>query len=276
MSKKSVTIGLPHEWETFKVSHSIFLRKLDCLYSLLEKVFIREIASSEPADRVVFYLGRLCVEDFNEILLLCGNGCGIGGLKILRGLYERCVTMGYIAKHDNDASKFLDYHWIHQGKLLNHLGNTFDIKRLFPEKEIERILEKYNDAKSAYEECICKNCNTKRVRFSWSSLDLLSMAREARLDQLYVQCYYEPTLQAHSTVSSLITRMKFVKKGHISFDEGPQRDKATIALSAAHRLTLYVIDIQNSYFRLRLNTLLKECESDFCDVWKTIGKRKQE
>ena len=272
MSNKSVTIGLPCEWETFKENHPIFLKKLDSLYSLLHKVFIREFVSSEPADRVVFYLGRLCVEDFNEILLLCGNGCGVGGLKILRGLYERCVTMGYIAKHDDEASTFLDYHSIHQGKMLNHLGNTFDIKRLFPEKKIERILKKYDEAKSAYEEYICKKCNTKRVRFSWSILDLLSMAREARLDQLYVQCYYEPTLQAHSTVSSLISRMKFIKKGHISFDEGPQREQATIALSAAHRLILYVIDIQNSYFKLRFEKLLEKCESDFCNVWKGEDK----
>lgn len=269
MSKERLTIGLQCEWETFKENHPIFLKKLDFLYTLLHKVFIREFTSSEPADRVIFYLGRLCVEDFNEILLLCGNGCGIGGLKILRGLYERCVTMGYIAKHGNEASTFLDYHWIHQGKLLNHLGNTYDIKRFFPKEEIERIQEKYNDAKAAYEECICKKCNTRRVRFSWSSLDLLSMAREARLEQLYVQCYYEPTLQAHSTVSSLISRMKFVKNGHISFDEGPQRNQATIALCAAHRLILYVLALQKSYFRLRLNKLLEECESDYRDVWKT-------
>ena len=242
MSNATVTFGLPEEWESFKVSHQVFLKKLDSLYALLHKVFIREYTSSEPADSVVFFLGRLCVEDFNEILLLCGNGCGVGGQKLLRGLYERCVTMGYIAKQADEATTFLGYHAVHQGKLLNHMKAAFDIRQLFPEERINNMMQAYSDARSEYEEVICKKCGTKRLRFSWSSLDILSMARAAQLDQLYLQCYYEPTLQAHATVSALVSRMKLNDNAHVCFDEGRQRGEATATLCAAHRLILYVIE----------------------------------
>jgi hypothetical protein len=36
--------------------------------------------------------GRMCMEEFFEILLMCGNGYGIGAEKILRGFWEKAVT----------------------------------------------------------------------------------------------------------------------------------------------------------------------------------------
>ena len=107
MTQSKITIGSPEEWEIFKQSNPLFLEKLELLHSTIEKVFLRTVSSENPADRVVFYLGILCVEDFNEVTLLCGNGCGIGALKILRGLYERAVSLGYIAKNPNKAEDFL-------------------------------------------------------------------------------------------------------------------------------------------------------------------------
>ncbi|MHA1402099.1 MAG: hypothetical protein ACTSQE_17265 [Candidatus Heimdallarchaeaceae archaeon] len=89
MSLYEIVFGFPHEWEAFLKRHSTLTDKLKLLFETLDKVFIREVKTDKEADRVVFFMGRLCVEDFMEILLLCGNGYGIGGMKLLRGLYER-------------------------------------------------------------------------------------------------------------------------------------------------------------------------------------------
>ena len=106
MSSGVIGFGLPNEWEIFIKTHPVLISKLEILFDKLHKVFIREIQTEGPADRVVFFLGRLCVEDFMGVLLLCGNGYGVGGLKLLRGLYERAVTAGYIAKNPNEAKIF--------------------------------------------------------------------------------------------------------------------------------------------------------------------------
>ena len=55
---------------------------------LLSAVFIRTNNGSEPVDRVVFYLGRLCAEDLMEILLLCANRYGVGAFKLLRSMED--------------------------------------------------------------------------------------------------------------------------------------------------------------------------------------------
>ncbi|MDA2926548.1 hypothetical protein MYX78_04830 [Acidobacteria bacterium AH-259-G07] len=89
--KEVESFGFQEEWNRFKERHGLFFERFHHLGSTLDKIFIRELSGPEPVDKVVFYLGRVCCEDFMEILLLCSNGYGIGGLKLLRGMYERTV-----------------------------------------------------------------------------------------------------------------------------------------------------------------------------------------
>ena len=113
-------VGFPKEWDNFFKLHPGWAGSYKAIHSTLEKIFIREFRPENAADKVVFFTGRLCVEDFNEIFLLCANGYGFGALKILRGLYERTVTAGYISKNPQEAELFLEYHFVHKGKMLNH------------------------------------------------------------------------------------------------------------------------------------------------------------
>jgi hypothetical protein len=139
MSAQHIRFGLPEEWEEFLKRHPILSAKLQSLFETLNKIFIRQIQTSSSAERVVFFLGRICTEDFMEILLLCGNGYGIGGMKLLRGLYERAVTLGYIVKNPQKADQFLEYHHVHVGKLFNHAKRFLPMDKYLPHDIIEQI-----------------------------------------------------------------------------------------------------------------------------------------
>jgi len=268
MSLHEIVFGLSHEWETFLKRHSVLTEKLKPLFETLDKVFIRKVETDKEADRVVFFMGRLCVEDFMEILLLCGNGYGIGGMKLLRGLYERAVTLGYIAKNPGKAEEFLEYYHVHQGKYFNHANKVFQMSKYLSAEQIAQIQSEYKKAKEKYQEIVCKKCGTCRTRFSWSELDILSMAQRAGLDKLYLQCYYEPTLQAHATVSSLTARMKIRENGQVTFDEGAQHEKADWALIGAHNIILYILDVENDYFKMGLQEEIQERFNDFKLIWE--------
>lgn len=264
------TVGFPKEWDDFFKSHPNWAKKYKALHSTLEKIFIREFEPENAADKVVFFLGRLCVEDFNEIFLLCANGYGLGGLKILRGLYERTVTAGYISKCPNEAELFLEYHFIHKRKMLNHAKKFFgNIEDQVDSKEIEDTEQQYRKFKDKFNEPICKKCKTYRIRFSWSSLDLLSMAKKAELnlDDLYFPGYFFPTLQTHATPSSLMSRLKIKDNGTVSFDEGFQRGWAERTLVAAHNILLRVMLIQEAHFNLGFDAEIKERGNDFMEIW---------
>jgi hypothetical protein len=267
--------GYAEEGRVFSETYSVFLEKLPKLNDTLNKVFIRVFDSRVPADGVVYHLGRLCVEDFLEILLLCQNGFGFGGLKLLRGLYERTVTMAYIAKNPSEAKTFIDYHHIHRRKELNHAKEAgVDITKHISENVIEDIKRKWDSTKDKYKVEICKKCKTTRIHFSWSNLDLASMAKKVDLGNLfYLKCYYQPTMHEHASLYSIIERIKDGKEIGISdliFDESAQREQIPITLSYTHTLVLYNLAVQNEFFSLKLDEELKDRLDDYMVCWNNV------
>lgn len=270
MISKPMTIGFPEEWQVFFDRHPLWAEKYKLLTSTLTKIFIRKAALNSPADRVVFHLGRLCVEDFNEIFLLCGNGYGIGGLKILRGLYERVVTHGYIADNPDQAVAFLEYHHIQKGKMVNHAEKIFDLEKNMCAEELEIAKENYKIYKSKFQEIACKKCKTKRTMFSWSKLDTASMAKKIGVGDLYFPGFFYPTLHTHATLTSLQERMRVSENENVTFNEGAQHEWASNSLKTAHTIMIYVLIIQNDYFKLNIDSEIKERRKDFQEMWAKI------
>jgi Family of unknown function (DUF5677) len=62
------------------------------------------------------------VDEFSEVVVLAGNGWGVGALKILRGMYELVVIAAYIAKAPEASRAFADSSWTHRLKLWNRLS----------------------------------------------------------------------------------------------------------------------------------------------------------
>src|SRR5580700_2459416 len=91
-----IKVGLPDAWERFENQHLRFLERFHNLQTAMNVPMLLNIPLPTPNDRVVLFLALACMEDFNEILLLCGNGYGLGALKLLRGMYERAVTAHYL------------------------------------------------------------------------------------------------------------------------------------------------------------------------------------
>ncbi len=262
-------VGFPREWASFFERHPQFPQALKNLQMAIDKIFNNQANLNIQADKVVFFMGRLCVEDFNEIFLLAANGYGFGALKLLRGLYENTVTSSYIAKNQDQADVFLAYHHIHRGKLFKHAKVFFgELEKYLDAKEINEANEEFEKHKDKFQRISCKTCKTTTLMHSWSKLDLVSMAKKTDLDHLYFPGFFHPTLQAHATAAAVINRLKSSNYGEIAFDEGSQPDVADKALVIAHNLIIRVLDLQNDYFNLKFENQIKTINNDFQSVWR--------
>jgi uncharacterized protein DUF5677 len=261
--------GMSDEWTSFAASHQPFLERFPNLRSALKIAFIRQQRTSEPVDRVVFFGGRLCVEDFMEILLLCGNGYGIGALKILRGMYELCVTTRYLHQNPAETEAFFDFHWISQYKLTQALKDTFG-DDVLPSDKIKELRANRDKVRERFMVTLCDKCGSKGLNYTWNKLDFVSMARQTGdLGKLIVPGYYLPTRQVHSTVEAIVSRLKQTESGGLDFDEGSQRGEANDALLTAHNLLLNMLDLQKEHFKLdSLAEPLQTCFTDFMEIWK--------
>ena len=261
-------VGFQKEWSLFFERHPSWPAALNNLHRVLEQVFIREVELKSPAEKVIFFMGRLCVEDFNETFLFAANGYGFGALKILRGLYERIVTTAFIAANQDEAIHFLEYHYIHRGRLMHHAESFFDnLEKYIDKAEIAEAKNDFLRHKDNFMQTKCQKCGTKAIMHSWSKLDLASMAKKTGFENLYFPGYYYPTLQAHATAAAVMYRLKSSETNPIGFDEESQPAAADRSLIVAHNLIIRLVHIQSEFFKLDLTQELELLNSDFKAVW---------
>jgi len=236
-----MTFGIPEEWRDFERRHESFLKAmLPPLMDAATRVVARTMESEHPHERLAFMLGRHVPEDFSEIFLLCANGYGIGGLKLLRTMYERVVTMTYLFRNPKKAEDFADWHLVEKQKLLNHLRDDGDDPaKYFTSEELAEIRDAAGRVKDRF----------PRGQRSWIDLDLKRLAREVGLDGFYVIFYYWPTLHTHPTATGMTARVE-MSADAISFKVGPQRDEADRALQGAHCCLLLALAEHVSHFKL--------------------------
>lgn len=124
-----VTFGLPKEWKHFKERHSVFLDRIPNLFSAIRIAFDRTGETSEPLDRAIFFSGRLCAEEFSEILLLCGNGYGVAALRLVRSMYEHSGLFSGAKAVSCGQAHSSARELVAQGKEAKLVAETLEISR---------------------------------------------------------------------------------------------------------------------------------------------------
>jgi hypothetical protein len=266
--------GSQEDWVRFNVNFPTFVEKHAALEALRDKMFVRKIYPKHHADYIIYGLGRVCVEDFEQVLNLCGNGFGIGGMQILRGMYERQVTAAYLTMYPEEVDNFIDYHHVHVRKALTHFKDAFrgtkdNLDGMVSEADQERIQKEFEAVEEKFTEVICGTCQKTRIMISWSKHHTGVLARKAgqNLDKLYYNLYYKPTLLSHSTFTSVEARVVFKEDGSFSFESDGQRAHVRDALLSAHNLLLNVFDLQNKHFNLGLDAEIEQCVRDYLECW---------
>ena len=263
-----LTFGDPKEWKDFEKRNLRFIQRYPQLQKAITIAFNRNTAFEEPIDKFIFMFGRLCVEDFSEIAVCCGNGYGHAGQKLLRGLYERAVTLRYLHEHPEEIEDFLDYYHVSQRKLKIACETTMGADTFTPEQAAE-IENEFAAVKEKFMVTDCEKCGTKRLNHTWSKLDFVAMAKKTSLGILIAIGYIMPLRHAHATVASMVSRMGLTDQGVTTFKWEAQRKEADAALRAAHNVFLDILRVQEERFGVPGLTEQNEvCLQDFVDIWQ--------
>jgi hypothetical protein len=262
----SILYGFPEEWKAFANRHEELTKRFGNIAKAIDIAF-QTHHTTGPTERAIYFLGRLVVEEFMEILLLCANGYGIGAQKLLRGMYERAVTARYLFKHPEETDNYLAFHRVTAYKLVVAVQSSMN-PGIFSPEQVEKIKREYEAVKDRFMVTDCETCKTTRLNHTWSKADIVSMAREsAELWRLLVPAYYLPTREFHSTLAAIFSRLDSdaaAKDEGLIFDGAAQRDRANQAIIAAHRILLNVLGLQRECFQLKeLEPLLEICSQDF-------------
>jgi hypothetical protein len=253
------------EIKDFTSRHPQLDQELESLFQTVNEIFFgRAFEYKSDPDRVIYPLGFVYAEEFGEILLLSGNGMGLGAKKLLRPFYERALTAAYIEQNPTTATDFLEYYSIHQGKLLRESKAVFDMSQTLSKEKIAEIEAAFDTAKPKFLITDCKKCDTKRLNPTWTKLDVASMSKKVGGDfqNLYLAGCFLPQLQLHATPTSLMATMKLGSKNDAFY-----RQEADQALRTAHILLILVLEVQNRHFHLGLDKELEQARIGYEKAW---------
>lgn len=260
----------------FRKEFPCFIERHGNLESLHDKIFARHVPRNNTEDWVIFGLGSVCIDDYQQILLLCGNGFGIGALQLVRGMFERYVTSAYIATHPDQIDDFIDYTFVHKNKLFNQFRTTYRdspeiVSRFVTDEDMAKIRADYEAVRDRFMKTKCKKCKTKEPMHSWHKLDPTQMALAAHtgLEGLAFYQYFRPTLLSHSTFISVDIRVRETPDGFVYDSKYAQRRYIAEALLGAHNLLLNVFTLQNAHFNLGLQAEIERCNEDYMDCWRS-------
>jgi hypothetical protein len=260
--------GFPDECRKFEERYPLWNEIMGNLVRAMNLAFTRVEVMKGPADKFVYFFGRVILEDFMEITLVCYHGYGVAASKLVRSMYEFAVTLRYLHEHPDEAETFLAYHLIQQDKLTNRLVETFG-ESILPAELIAEIRRKAVEVKEDFMIPICDHPGSKmRLNHTWNKLDFVAMAKKAgAIGKLIVPGYYFPLRHAHPTFGGLTERLEIVDE-QMSLKGDAQPEIADRSLMTAHNCILDALKVQSEHFSIvGLEDAVQVCYRDFVRVW---------
>jgi hypothetical protein len=272
--------GHEDEWRHFSENHAAALESAVAVHKATLGLLQAAQAKSESTeDKTILALGLSCLKEFEEIMLLCGNGYGSGATKLLRTFFERVTTVGYLGKNPSKVPQFVEYTSVHWRKLLMEAEKKHDSVGLTEENiakiktDFEAVKEKYQDA--------CDKCGKKYVQGSWTKKPVPDMAEDVDRDlrRLYFNAFLAPTFLIHATYWGIMCVAGLSENGKVHFFKpANEREMAKDTLINAH-LLLIIMDIaMNNYFKLESDKMLEGLGWEFervCRIEQETGQKQE-
>jgi hypothetical protein len=237
------------------------------LIALTNKCFGRAWAPHNRVQDVAFHLGETCRQDFLEICFLAVNGHGVAAQKLLRGLYERSVTLEYIRQNPDRVERFVDYAAIQEFKAAKKARELFaeqlDAMLVRIGTSFEQLKERHDKVKDQFQVTRCQKCGARDLAISWD-LDMTSMVNKIGepYKTLFLSGYTLPTLQGHATLASA-----FSSDAREQVDDRRIHD-AESSLIFATLVFIAVLQSQNKTFALGFDQQIADCWEEVSTVWK--------
>ena len=173
--------GFPEEWADFRGRQALFLERFIHITDVIREAFSRVMEDSEPIERFVMLYSRLyCWKTSLKSCCVAGMDMGLQALKLLRGFYEKAVTLEYLNNHPEELDAFFDYRYVSDRKLFRSVAEVFG-PNVLPTEQQEEVERNYDPVKDQYMVTDCAKCGTQRPNFSWTKLTFPAMAKRTRI-----------------------------------------------------------------------------------------------
>lgn len=265
----SFEFGRPEERNQFAKDHRKFLECIPNLREAAKISFIRKFPKLTNEDYIILALGKLCLDNFMEIMLLCSNRFGDGAFIIIRSMFEKLVNARYLHMHPEKADSFMKFFFVHMRTVKNQIASTYGEDKI--SENYENMVEtNFDQVRDEFTFTI--GGGKERTKSSWSDMSFVDMTIHVGLKEFIVPAYYMPIERAHPSVPSVITQSKDIGEGkRVLFEENPELERgiSSDSLVIGHKLLIEMFMLQHEHFQDdNLKKLIGQCLQDYTNTWK--------
>jgi hypothetical protein len=259
-------IGNPDEWPGFVERNRLFVGRSERLEQTLKGLFLRPLTPpNDPMDRYVYYTARLSVDDFFEIMTVCGNSEAAAAQKLLRTMFERVVTLLYLMDQPDKLDVFFKFFWKTRRRLLNQIEGTFQSGLVDPD-EMRKVNEEFQRIRADLPTRECEKCGHETESFTWTAVDTVQMARKVGLSDYIVPAWYLPMPHIHPSVEGILNRLTDTPDGAVMIKPRLDPIMSDRVLCAAHGLLLFAMQAQVLRFKLD-RAAYEQAQQDYREIW---------
>ena len=267
------SFGHEDEQQQFAEKHAAALEAVTAAHkAALELLKSAQAKTESTEQKTILALGLACLKEFEEIVLLCGNGYGSGATKLLRTFFERVTTVGYLGKHPDKVQQFIGYTAVHWHKLLTEAEKKHDSVGL-SEEEIAKIRADFETVREKYQDA-CRKCGAPHLQGSWTKKPVPDMAEDVDKDLrlFYFNAFLRPTFLIHATYFGVMT-VAGISDGKVHFFKPEnEREMAADTLAKSHLLLIIMGIAVNNYFALGSDDVIEKLGRAYNDAWPVKPK----
>ena len=231
-------------------AYAEFRRQFDAIKELMrladDMLLAAESKVATPITNLISDLTRMTLSGACEAILLCGNGCGAGAMKIVRGMYESRWTAEYLHRNPAEVAKYVEFSKVLLWRKLVWLQNDNPAKASsIPQEVTKRIEDEFNQVKPRFEN------GRGRVRWQWSEKTIRQIAQDIEREAEYDLPYSVSCSIHHGSFEGLLAHFDFERE-ETAFVPPPSIQWIEEALLSVH---------VNVWFAL--NTLNDSCALTF-------------
>ncbi len=255
--------GYPDYWDKIHTEFGKQLAIIQELFTLCdESIREAEIQATEKIQMVVCSLTRATRAGASEAIILCGNGCGAGAMKIVRGMYESAWTSEYLRRNPSEVQDYLEF-----GKVIAWNRVRFSQKHRLdqiPKETVEQV-------KDAFE---TTNKQSKRgdgrVRQQWSKKSIRKIAESVGREEQYELPYSIACSIHHGNLEGILAYFDCSNEEAMP-SPPPSLAWVKQALLAAHGNLYYAVDTLNKCCNLEFQQRIEGARQQYIDVWSSRG-----
>jgi GNAT superfamily N-acetyltransferase len=246
---------VPNDWRSFTAAMPTFTTLFHKAFQMIPKLVLDTTPpEGDTAGLVIIQLMMASMPDLDDILTLSSHDGHWGALKLLRSLFERTVTLKYIAQNPAEGEAFRDFDALDWQQILTGIEAKYALR---PSEEARRrIVEAAKAARKTYRQEPCSVCGLRK-QTSWAPKSSKELADLTGLAYMHFEAFVMPSKYIHPTY--------FGSRG-TSSDITPMNN----TLKHTHALALETIITHQRYFHPRepISEVVLELVRDFFSVWK--------